>query len=339
MSLVGEPEATRRLWIERWLFGSLLLWAVGSFTLEGLASIGLGCCVAGTVIDLWWRRAELRPKEWAVAWAPLIAFASWWVLAPLFAARFPTGTGLARLGDWLALPLGIHAFGRLSSPARRWLAIAGGVAFALSCAVAGLQHFGVWPRPEWFEALAWTRYPFYRVYEEVPGSSGRFMAGGLLSHRLKFAHTGALAVLCAVAVGLRVQGRDRIAAFALAGAGTVAVWMFPFARMASAALAVALVIALTLQHPRRKRGLAIGIALLAVGAAAVLVNRPLRDRFSSGITAQGSGERGELLATGVRAVRANPIVGIGLGQFRPAKFATPATPQLVVDSSFRSPPR
>src|SRR5439155_1059930 len=110
---------------------------------------------------------------------------------------------------------------------------AGAAVFLTSCAAAACQHFGVWPSEEALAALAWTRVPFYRVYETVPGDSSRFMAGGLLMHRLKFPNIGGLCVLWALALALRSTGRPRAVGLAVAAVGFLAAIAFPYARAAS----------------------------------------------------------------------------------------------------------
>src|SRR5262249_57638826 len=91
-----------------------------------------------------------------------------------------------------------------------------------------------------------TRIPFWRVYEPVAQADGRFMAGGLLFHRLKFAHVGGLAVLASCVLGLAARGALRALGLACALIGFVSVLEFPYARAASVALLVALSVALIL---------------------------------------------------------------------------------------------
>jgi O-antigen ligase len=252
-------------------------------------------------------------------------FLGWAALAPLLAGRPPSGTGLARLADWVGVPVAAAALARLSGAARARLAWGLAGLFLLSCAAAGLQHVGVWPGPEAFESLSWTRTVFARVGEPVPGAPGRFMAGGLTFHRLRFAHVGALAVLWALAYGLSHRGRGARAALAVAGLGSVAILVFPFTRAASVMLVVAAVGVVGLALPRRL-ALGLGGALVLLGATAVLGYRPLRERFLTSGSAQGNGERGALLAGGLRAVATYPAAGVGPGRFKQRDFATPETP-------------
>jgi O-antigen ligase len=247
------------------------------------------------------------------------------------AGHAPTGSGLARLSDWAAVPLAAWAFSQVPPPLRRALAAAFAVVFLASCGVAGLQHFGIWPPESFFSRLAWTRMPFYRVYEPVPGDPGRFMGGGLIFHRLKFAHVGGIAVVCAAALGLRADGKRRAAGLATAALGFASILTFPYARAAAVALAGGLVVAVAFGLPNRRLGLAIGGAILAAAAIAIGGNAPLRQRFLNGITASGSGDRDLLLATGVAAVREHPLAGVGLGRFRPSLYAPPGSPQHVLE--------
>ncbi len=301
----------------------LLAWVVGVQALEALATVGLIVTAVSVLPEV--RRIAWRP------WWPLGAFLAWSLLAPLLGGALPTGTGLARALDWLAVPL--VGFAVWSLPSRRLLVIALGVTLAVSCLLAGLQHLGVWPPLEAFEPYRWTKLPFERVYEPVPGAEGRFMGGGLIFHRLKFAHVSALAIVALVVAGARTDSRrDRALAFGLAGLATVCVWVFPHARMASLALLGALVVTAGLLAPRRD--LALGVIVLVLGASFVTVVTvdSVRERLVSAQTDEGGGYRAELRASGVRAVTEHPLVGVGLGQFRPSKFPSALMPQSVLEN-------
>ncbi|MGA9523978.1 MAG: O-antigen ligase family protein, partial [Myxococcaceae bacterium] len=202
----------------------------------------------------------------------------------------------------------------------RVLAVGAGV-FLVSCAVAGLQHFGVWPSSDAMRALAFTKIPFDRVYEAVPGAEGRFMAGGLLFHRLKFAHVGGLAVVGLLAFALRSTGRTRARLLTAAALGMGAILMFPFARAASAALAGASLLVLVLASRRRRQALVLGSVLVVLGAAAVASQGPLRARFLSSFESDGNGDRTSLLKAGVSVVRAHPLSGVGAGRFKVRDWA------------------
>jgi len=159
------------------------------------------------------------------------------------------------------------------------------------------------------------------------------MGGGLIFHRLKFAHVSALATVVLVIAGARAESRrDRFAAWGLAAASTVSCWVFPHARMASLALVGALLVAVGLLSPRR--GLALGLVAAIIGAAVVTVLAvpSVGERLAAALTVEGGGHRGSLLASGVRAVEAHPLVGGGLGQFRPALFPSPDMPQHVLEN-------
>jgi O-antigen ligase len=264
----------------------------------------------------------------AITWWPVALFVAWSLLVPTLAGRPPNGSGVARTVDWLALPFAALVWERATPTASRVIALGAAAALLVSCALAGLQHFGAWPAEAAFEGLRWTQLPFARVYELVPGATDRFMGGGLHFHRLKFAHVSALGVLAAACLA----PRSRLA-LGVAAAGFLSVWLFPYARAAAVAMTVAVGVALVRGAARPKRAalLAGGVALLAL--ALVLLTPTLRDRFASSFTAGGSGERVELLETGWRAVKEHPFAGIGPGQFRPAKFADPETPTLVTDNA------
>lgn len=310
--------------LERWLLVFLALWGVGCLFLEALAAVGL----AGSALGAWVaaRRSGVTVRGALRAWWPLVAFLAWALLAPLVSGHPPSGTGVARLLDFVGIPVAAVALGQLSDARRVRLAWVLGGVFLASCAVAGLQHFGVWPGPEAWGPLAWTRLPFDRVYELVPGTENRFMAGGLLFHRLKFSHIGGMVVAFALGLGLRLEGRRRTVALALAVVGLVSVGLFPYARAASVALVAVMGLVVLLGLPRRV-ALPACAAVLGLAALALALNAPLRERFLNSTTEKGSGSRAALLETGLCALRQSPVTGVGPGRFQARLYATPDMPE------------
>lgn len=317
--------------IQTWRFVALALWAIGVQVHELVATFALALLVlsfaptlvrhlkAGTL------EAQLRP------WRPLFAFIAWALLAPTIAGQHPDGTGLARTLDWATIPLVAATADELTG--RRWriLTLATLATLGVSSVVAGLQHFGAWPPLSAFASLEWMRIPFARVYEPI-ADSGRFMGGGLLFHRLKFGHVSGLVVVAAVVASRHLAGRARAVVIALGALGFVAVWLFPYARMGAIAmtLAVGFTVALVSASPRRALLVSGGLGL--VGLMALLAIAPLRERFASALTDQGSGQRTQHLAAGLEAVRQHPVVGVGPGQFRPSKFSDPTMAEHVKDN-------
>jgi O-antigen ligase len=157
------------------------------------------------------------------------------------------------------------------------------------------------------------------------------MGGGLIFHRLKFAHVGGIAVICTTAWGLRARGGSRLLLLGTAIVGFTSVLLFPYARAASAAMAGGLIVSVALALPKRRLGFAFGATVGVAAMAVVLFVAPLRARFISALTASGSGDRDLLLASGVAAVRAHPWVGVGYGRFRPSLFAPPGSPEHVLE--------
>ncbi|HLL55443.1 MAG TPA: O-antigen ligase family protein, partial [Myxococcaceae bacterium] len=257
-------------------------------------------------------------------------------LAPTLGGRPPTPTGAARLLDWVGVPLVACALPLLDGRRKRALAWSAGAVFLLSCAMAGLQHFGIWPAEETMARLAWTRIPYQRVYETVPGDGTRFMAGGLLFHRLKFANIGGLCVLWALGLGLRARGTARVAGVMVAVVGFLSELVFPYARAASVALLASAGALLLLQLRHRLHAVAVGAALALVAAGTVAASPSLRQRFLSSNTGEGSGDRPYFLAAGVNAVKAHPLAGFGPGRFRPALFAPPGSPDHVLEHRGKS---
>jgi O-antigen ligase len=259
------------------------------------------------------------------AW-PVWAFVSWCLLAPLLAGRLPTAAGALRILDWCFLPAAAAALPLLVLQARRRVALAVAAVFLLSSAAALCQHYGLWPEAQTFARFRWTHLPFQRMYEPLPEEPSRFMAGGLLLHRLKFAHVGGLLVLAYLDVGLFKRS---VPALALALGGALCVGWLPHARAASVALVVAMGVVLAY----RLRGRVLWAALLVglLFALTLLGAVPsLRLRFASAVTDEGSGDRRFLAQSALRAVVQHPLAGVGLGRYHPALFASADTPEEVV---------
>ena len=312
----GFPSAWRACLAE----AGLLVWGVGVQLSEALGALGMVLCLLAVLPPAPGWRGRLQ-KAW-----PLWAFVAWCLLVPLLAGQWPTPGGAARILDWCFLPVAARALGFLSRPARRRLAVAMGTAFLLSCAAALCQHWGLWPDVTSFERLRWTHLPFQRMYEPLPGEPSRYMAGGLLLHRLKFAHVGGLLVLGFLDVGLLSRSR---AALAVAAAGALCVLWLPHARAASVALVVALAVVLAFRLSARWRWPAL-LALAVLGLGLVAAVPSLRLRFASAVTDEGSGDRRWLLQSALRAVAQHPLAGVGLGRYHPAAFASADTPVEVV---------
>ena len=310
----------RWAWRPRLAEAGLLVWGIGVQLSEALAAAGMALALLA-VLPPWpnWR-AQLR-RAW-----PVWAFVAWCFLAPVLGGHWPTPGGAARILDWCFLPVAAAALPLLPRAARRRLCVAVGVVFLLSCGAALCQHWGWWPQPERFAPFRWTGLPFQRMYEPLPGEPTRYMAGGLLLHRLKFAHVGGLLVLGYLDLGLLRRSRPLVL---VAVVGAVCVVWLPHARAASVALvaAMGLVVLVRLSGPWRWPA---ALSVLAVAAALVATVPSLRLRFASAATDEGSGDRRWLAQSAWRAVEEHPLAGVGLGRYRPALFASADTPEDVV---------
>lgn len=311
---------------QRLLFASLLVWAIGTQTLEGIATAGLACCLTAVVlitIRSWSLPGALRLAR---AWGPLWVFIAWALLVPLAAGRKPAGVGIGRLSDWLALPAAAFAFASLSLKQRRALAWTTAIVFLASCSAAILQYFGKWPPLEKFHALSWTRIPFSRVYEPIVGQPGRFYGGGFQFHRLKFAHAGALVIIAALAVLLRGRGWRRVAPAIVIGVGILTILIASETRAAIAALVVAILVMMFAARLRLRQVIA-ACALLTLAAGVVVIASPgVRSRFAHTFDHESNGDRGAIWQAAGRALKSSPLVGIGLGKFQIKNFATADTP-------------
>ncbi len=325
----GDPQgheggvSARARWVAA---AGLSLWAAGVQLTEALAVTGLA--LAGLGLALQWRTLEKQPRRLLKENAALLAFVAWGLLGPLLAGERFTGTGLARLADWLWVPLAAGALGSLTQRQRRLVAFTAVGTLLVSCLAAGLQHYGVWPRVELFEPLRFTRLAFERVYEPAPNDPGRFMAGGLAFHRLRFSN---VTVLLAAFLSALPKGRWQWPARAVAVVAVVAVVLFPLARAAAAAGLAGIAVAWVLAAERRGRALAAAGGLAILAGVLVASSAGLRARLASSLTGEGSGERAVLLESGLAAIRAHPVVGVGAGRFRPSLYAPPDAPKEVLE--------
>lgn len=305
------------------------LWALGVQISEAVATGGLALMWLGFLGHVLANPSVLANE--ARRWWPLWAFVGGCLLGPLLVGRLPTGSGISRLVDWLSIPLGMWAVGALDDTWRRRLVVAAAVALLLSSLLAGLQHFGLWPALEAFQPLQWTRLPFHRVYETVPGADDRFMGGGLLFHRLKFAHVSGLVVLVSVALAAEAKRRESgfawLSLAAVALLGWAAIGVFSFARAAAAAVTVAL--AVFFLRAWGRRGVIAVAALLVVGAGLLWLQPSVRERWGQSLTHEGSGERTEHWRLGWRAFEQYFPLGMGAGQYQPQKVADAQTSDVV----------
>ena len=310
-------------WGRRCLVAGLCLWGAGVQVGEPFGAAGMGL----TVIGLIWTRAPLRRLR--ELW-PIWLYAGWAVLAPMLAGQLPTSGGFFRTMDWGFAAAGALAFAELDERGRRAVAIACGGALLASCLAAALQFFGAWPPAEAMRPLAFL-YPAYeRVYEPASaGSTEHFMAGGLLFHRLKFAGVSGVFAIWAVALAVRLRGRERGIAGAVAAAGVLSVLIFPVVRAAALALLVAVALAAAMASQRKRVAFALAAGLLALGGGAAALNPEMRARMAAATHVTGDQDRVYLRRAGAAALAEHPVVGMGAGRFRAADYMDPGAPESV----------
>jgi O-antigen ligase len=309
---------TRAQQLLPWAFG---LWAVGAQVNEVPATVGAW---ATALLALLYVVFDTRVMNWR-RYIVLFSFVACMLLAPMFAGHMPSGAGVARALDFLLIPGAAVAISVLSAGELVAIATAAALTLMFSTLIAGFQYFGMWPDESTFASLAWTKLSFARVYETVPGREDRFMAGGLLLHRLKYANVSAVfVVLGATAAGLRVP-RWRL--FALATlVGFFGVFIFPHARAASVALVCSMAV-VWIASAKNKRRASIAASILLLVAVAVASSVPsVRMRFENVLSSEGSGERTSITHAGLNAVKSSPMAGVGLGRFRPGLYLGPEAP-------------
>lgn len=319
---MSAPEVTTRR-LETALALSLGLFAVGVQVHEVFATAGGWLTtVLGIVVTL--RRPDA--KEALQGWRALDLFLIWSLLVPLIAGHSPTGSGAARLLDAMMLPGAALACAAVSAKALERIAWVAGSVFLLSCTAAALQHFGLWPKAETFSMLGWAQVPTDRVYETVPGRTDRFMAGGLLLHRLRFANVTASLTLLAAAGAFRLT-RQRWWFAVLAVTGLVSVSIFPHARAAAVALVLGLLVVAWLGASSRRLALGATAAVVVVATLVIALVPSVQLRFVRAFEGDESSERQLLIEAGLRAVRDSPLAGLGLGRFKPGDWLPPDAPE------------
>jgi hypothetical protein len=264
-----------------------------------------------------------------------LALAGWQAVSPAFALwrgvvhAWPRSGRYGQFVDTLG-PVAAAAAGTLGVP---WAAVGGILAlgWTLSTGLGAYQHFVRWP----FGQPGWMKTPVERVREAFgSGDTVRYAAGGLLFHRLRFAHgaVAALGLFLGGAVRAK-EARQRLVSAVLVAVLLTAIYL-AFARAAFAAALAMLAVAMVGWLQGRARLWALGLgALLALGVA---VSPGWRGRLFHAEENVAQGERHLAMGVGLRLVRAHPIVGVGFGNHQPVALETASdtgiTPFLANDS-------
>jgi O-antigen ligase len=262
------------------------VWLAGALAGEGLALAGAGLTAAVLLI----KRA---PRPPLLAFAAVALYAAWCLLTSVWAPRpLHNGAPFSAL-HVLLFPLALWAWRALGVKERGVLTIVFAITAALSAIVALLQYFAL--IPDLHLDARWV--PTFRMNELA--EPGRFKAGGLFFHRLKFAHT---LVPLAFAFMPRMWARSRVVALALA-------------------LLLALALAATFTHASWL-ALAVGVTLALVWRRApwlallLFVLPLLLAAFTTVPT-----DRQVAWHEALTLWRAHPIAGVGFGGYTNAALA------------------
>ena len=319
-----HAEAAHPAW--RRAFAALvLLWALGTVLAEGVEQAAAGGMVLLCLLRA--RRLSLAPDVRQYVGATL-ALALWQALSPALALltgaaqAWPRSSRYGQVLDTLA-PAALAALGPLGVP---WLALAGVLAGGwLAAGALGLfQHLVRWP----FTPPALIKVPLARLHENFgTAERPRYAASGFLFHRLRFAH----AAVATLGPALALLARERRPRWQVLAALVVGVLVLvPFGAFARAALGCALLVsggaALLLLPRGRGRGVALLLAVAAVGAVAL--SPAWRARVTHGMENLFGGERTVAMAAGLRLVSEHPVLGVGFGNHRPAAMRGAAGTEL-----------
>ena len=328
---MSAPDATAGR-LDTLLAISLGLFAVGVQVHELFATVGGWLTAVFSVLVL------LRTQGWKSelrSWWPLGAYLAWSLVGPLVITGTPSGSGVARLLDVVFLPTVAWAVQSMSVKTLHRIAIGASGVLVLSCAVAGAQFLGFWPSLESFSGLEFLHLSVERVYELVPGSTDRFMGGGLLLHRLRFANvTAALTVLSAAGAFRLPERRWWLSSVTIIG--LVSVSLFPHARAATVSLVLALLVVAGVGASRRSLALGAGAVFVLLAGLVVALVPSVRMRFGSALEADGTTDRNFLLHGGMRAVQHEPVGGVGVGRFKPGNWVAPDAPESVLTHQGKS---
>lgn len=265
--------------------------------------------IAGAGLAFAWqimRRGDRRTRELGPVAFPLAAFVFWTGLSILWADDLREGAVV--LGAFI-LPFGLLASCIARLPWRgRWLTWLWGalVASALVFATVGVYQW--WTREVFWnpKVKVGNAYaPFFRVNSVFwdPSIYGRYLVVGIL--------TALAGVLLRGAVGKQVWGLVALIA---------AMWVglfFSFSQTSFVALAVGVTAAAVVVWGRRAlvAGAALGVVVL-LGTLSIpdvrdrVIDQKRFDKVTSG--------RASLVGQGVRIALANPILGVGVGDFKSA---------------------
>jgi len=307
----------------------MIVWALGAVMGEGIEQAGSIACIAFALI--WWTRLSVdRPvRQFACA---ALALSLWQALSPFLARllgtaqRFPKSGRYGQILDTLAPA----ALGALTTVAVPWTAILSvlAIGWTVSTALGLYQHFVRWPFAQpWF-----LKTPVARVQESFSANGPpRYGSGGLLFHRLRFAH-GAVALLGLALAGLLRSRRLQRALAALLTTLLLVDIYLSFARAALLAAVLLLGLAfLLLGRGVQRLGVFAGAAVLALA----LLSPEWRLRM---VKAEQNlfEDRHLSMQVGLLLVRAHPLLGVGFGNHQEAAWATQketgVTPLLSIDS-------
>jgi len=297
----------------------LALWAAGTVFGEVMQQVAMYLCLL-LVIALRRRISLARDvKAYALATG---AFALWQAISPAIALaagtaqRWPGSLRYGQFVDTSAAALAAMA-AHLAAP-HAAVAIVLTAAWVLNAWVGLFQHFVEWP----FGRPFWMTTGVERVHENFAASGPpRYGAGGLLFHRLRFAH-GAVAVLGPAAAFASRPGAWRPVA-AVLGLHLLAVPYLGFARAALGTTLLVVATAALLALRGRARLVALGALILP--AALSLSNDAWRERLLRGAHNIAGGERTLAMSAGWELVKAHPLLGVGFGNHKPMAAATAPT--------------
>jgi O-antigen ligase len=293
----------------------ILLWAVGTLGLEGVAQAGAALALILAVAAR--RRiriaADLRPFALLT-----LAYAGWQAISPLLALGLGMVPHLPRAARWTQAlntlaPLVLAAVATFGVP---WRALAWllGLGWLFQTGLGLFQALVPWPWASWGR----FKFPLSRLHENFGADGGpvRRAGLGLYFHRLKYANA-AVAMLGPATAFLAMGATWRRRALGLLStAALLGCALMSYARTAFAGAVVAVLVGLAGLVTGARRLGAFAVAALAMGLFAL--SPTWQQRAQTALQSAHGGERSDAWHLGLRIIQEHPVLGVGFGNYEQA---------------------
>ncbi len=208
----------------------------------------------------------------------------------------------------LFLALGVVAACARDAARVRWALLGLFLALFAQCAIAGAQY------------VAGSSFGLYEHFEEDTATASLTRSGGTLNPTVLSEYIGVVAPLALAAAFTARRRAGAAALFAVFGAaGTASVLTLSRGGLLNIGITTCLVLAVTAPSPAvsRSRKLAVGVGILAlVAVLTVCFSTSLMARIAAlALEVEGEDARGAQFQQALTMIAANPLRGVGLGNY------------------------